>query len=407
MKILFIQKFFYLHGGGSRYFFELSRLMKKHGHEVAFFAMDHKNNKKSVWDKYFVSEVGYKEGSIIKNIKLFFRSLYSLEARNKISILLDDFKPDIVQLFDIYHHISPSIIPEIRKRNIPIIARCGDYHNISPNYSLYHNGKICEVTKQKSFYKAIFHKCVKSSYFASLGEVFEKYLHDVMRYYDLIDYFIIPSIFMKNKFVEYGTDPKKLIYLPIFIDSENYIPDYNLGEYILYFGRLSPEKGIDVLLSAMQKLNKIPLKIVGIGSEEVKLKMMVQKMGLTNIEFLGFLDGRRLKQVIADSRFTVLPSVWYENSPNCVLESYASGKPVVASRIGGITELISHGYTGLLFNPGNTLDCQNKIISLWNNPDLCIRMGVNARKQVENKYNPGIHYDKIISIYNKVFAEII
>ena len=171
MNILYINKFFHINGGVDRYFFDLANLMEQKGHNVALFSTTSNPQNKSIWDKYFVSYLPYEETDLISKIRFGLRIFYSVEARNKIGKLLDDFKPDIVHIQSIYHYISPSILPEIYQRKIPIIYSLGDFHIVAPNYNLFHDDKICEITKPDRYYKTILHKCVKDSYFASFGEV--------------------------------------------------------------------------------------------------------------------------------------------------------------------------------------------------------------------------------------------
>ncbi len=406
MNILLVNKFFYICGGVDRYFFELSKLLKRYGHNVAFFSMHHDNNLFSKWNKYFISNVSFENNRLTERIRFFGRMIYSFEAKKKISALLSHFKPDIVHLHSIYHHLSPSIISEISKRNISIVQSLGDYHLISPNYNLFHNNSICEITKPNNYYKAILHKCVKDSYLYSIAEIIEKYCHQFL---DLekknIKFFLARSHFMRNKLIEYGIYSKKIIYLPHFINSKNYIPNYNKGDYIQYFGRLSPEKGIELLLETMKSLPQIKLKIVGRGNIDYVSKLKLKSSRLKNIEFIGFQDRVKLKKLISGSRFTILPSLWYEVFGLSILESFASGKPVIASNIGGIPETVKDGYNGFLFEPGNVEDCRERILKLWNNPQLCRQMGKNAREYVDKYFSPEEHYEKLMTIYKKAIAK--
>jgi len=406
MKILQVQKFLYIHGGVERYCFALSTLLKNHKHKLAYFAVLHSANPKNSWEKYFVSYISFQKINPRSSPKNFLRMIYSVEARNKISQLLNDFRLDIVHLHQIYHHISPSILVEIRKRKIPLVMTVHDYHLISPNYNLFHGGKICEITKPNLFFRTIFHKCVKNSYLASFAEVTEKYIHYWLGWErNYIDYFIAPSLFMKNKLLEYGLPKEKIIHLPHFIDASGYKPNYSFGDYLLYFGRLSPEKGLEVLIGAMRSLPKIKLKIAGRGNIDYEEKLKALSSKLKNIEFVGFQDGDKLKKLIANSRFTILPSVWYENEPMSILESFASGKTVIASNIGGIPEIVKDGYNGFLFKPGNVEDCREKIIKLWDNPLLCQRLDKNARNYVEKNFGQEEHYRKLMRIYRRAITK--
>lgn len=403
MKILYINKFFDMRGGVDRYFFDLAHLMERKGHKIAFFSSKSDKNIRSKWKKYFVDFFPYDDKKIISRIKFVFNIFYSIEARNKIRKLLDEFQPDIVHIHSIFHHISPSILPEIKKRDIPIVQNLGDYHLVAPNYTLFHNGKICEITKPNKYYKALFHKCVKNSYLATLLEVFEKYFHKWLGWErNYIDYFIVPSRFMKKKLKEFGLDTKKIFVLPHFTDYRLFKPNYNNGQYILYFGRLSEEKGLMTLLEIMKRLPQINLKIAGRGFQEKQLKDKVKNESIKNVEFLGYLEGESLRDTIRKCRFSILPSLWYEVFGLSIIESMALGKPVIAAKIGGITEIIKENYNGLFFEAGNKSDCKDKILKLWNEKSFWSELSKNARKTVIEKYNSEDHYLRLIKIYNCV-----
>ncbi|OGG26963.1 hypothetical protein A2960_02340 [Candidatus Gottesmanbacteria bacterium RIFCSPLOWO2_01_FULL_39_12b] len=394
MNILQVNKFFFVSGGAARYFIEVSRLLANHKHRVAYFSTYQPENKKTEWDKYFA--VNDPIGTITG---LF----YSIEAKKKMIKLLDDYSPDISHLHSIYHHLSASVILELKRRRIPIVQTIHDYHLIAPNRSLFHNGEICEITKPDKFYKAISHKCVKDSYLASFLEVLEKYFqYFVCWERNLVDLFIAPSLFMRDKLVEFGIDPKKITHLTYFVDANAYTPSYGNGDYILYFGRLSAEKGLSFLIDVMSRLPKLKLLIAGRGNEEQALKNKIEKLRRQNIRFIGFKDGKELKSLIRNARFTVLPSLWYDVSPISILEANACGKPMVVSDIGGIPEIVRDDQTGLLFRPGDTEDCREKILKLWNKPILCSKLGKNAREFVAKNFGSKDHYDKLMDIYKKV-----
>lgn len=402
MNIMQVNKFYHIVGGADRYFFEISELLIQRKHNIEFFSMKDRKNINNVSSKYFVHNRSYTDNNFRSYLFNYFNIFYSVESRKKIKYLCDRVNFDIAHIHAIYHQISPSVLLELKKRNIPIVQSLGDYHLIAPNYNLFHKGQICEITKPDVFYKAIFHKCVKDSLLYSFAEVIEKYFfHFTGWETELIDYFLPRSKFLRDKLIEYGINEKKIDYLPHFIDSNKYFPRYETGGYILYFGRLSPEKGLEYLIDAMRRLPKINLRIVGTGRGDYMMKLKKISNNQNNIRFYGFKDNSELKRIISWSRFTVLPSVWYEVFGLSILESFASGKPVVASNIGGIPETVKHRYNGLLFEPRNIDDLADKINYLWSNHNLCKTMGINARHYVEKNHNPSDHYEKLMKIYKK------
>ncbi len=408
MKILQINKFHNIEGGTERYYIELSKLLENHGHEVAFFSMYDSKNIKTRWEKYFVDYLSFRKVNFKNGLKIIKRMIYSLEAKNKINQLLDVFHPDMVHIHNIYNHISPSILPEIMRRNIPIVQTVHDYHMLAPNRNLFHNGNICEITKKDQYYKAILHKCIKNSYSASFLAVITMYLHKIFGLYTkYIDCYISPSNFTKKLMNEYGYNKKYIVVLPNFTNfkKRNLFNSNIKDKYILYFGRLSPEKGLDFLIEVIRQIPYINLYIVGDGPESSMLRAKIKKYNLRSIRLLGYLSGFHLEKVIASCYFTIVPSIWYENYPNSILESFASCKPVIASNIGGIPELVRNNETGLLFTPNDVNDCVRKILLLWNNPKLVREMGQNALNFASKKFDPEDHYRKIIKIYRSLVEE--
>ena len=402
MRILYINKNFRLVGGVERYFFDLANLMKEKGHKVSFFSMTEDHNISSARNKYFLRPVSFDDKTVPGRIRYMSRIFYSPEARKKITLILKKFSPDIVHIHDIYHQISPSVLLEIAKRNIPMVQTLGNYHLISPNYNMYHDGAVCEITRRNKYYNAFFHRCVKNSYMASFIEVAEKYFHNAFGWEkNLISKFIVPSQFLRNKLMDYGIDPEKIITIPHFVTKTKGIKK-RPGSYILYFGRLTEEKGLLFLINVMEKLPGIQLKITGRGPLREELEKMVRKNRIKNVIFTGFKQGRNLTDIISGSRFTILPSLWYEVFGLSILESFACNKTVLASKTGGIPEVVKDGYNGLLFDPGNMEECKGKILKLWRNAKLRERLEENALRDARMRFSEDKHYGIMIKLYQEV-----
>jgi glycosyltransferase involved in cell wall biosynthesis len=398
MKILLIHKHHYNLGGAEKYYLDLSRLLTQKGHQVAHFAMKDGRNLRSPWSKYFVSGISF-EGAGWSLLKALGRMTFSFEAVRKMGKLIEDFKPDIAHIQNIYYHISPSILLELKKKKIPIVYTVHDYHLISPNVNLFHNGKVCEIGK-KGLYRIVLHKCVRDSFLISgiTSSIF--YLHKLFNLYKgSVDFFISPSAFMKKKLIEYGFSPKTIVQLPNFIDATKYQERFVKGSYIFYFGRLFEHKGTGLLIKVAKLLPNIKFKIAGDGPEEQKLKKLVGESKINNVEFMGKLSQEKIKKAISYSSFCVVPSLWYENMPYSILEAFASGKPVVTSQIGGIPEIVEDGKSGLLFKPGDVEQFGARIESLWGNPGLLKKMGSYARKTAEKKFGSESHYKSLMEIY--------
>jgi len=408
MKILQINKFYHIVGGVDRYFLELSKLLSEKGHDIVPFSMQHPLNYKTRWSKYFVPHSAFDTVKLSNGIHNFIQMIYNIEARRRISALLDTFPADVAHVHQIYHHISPSILFELKRRRIPIVHTVGDYHLISPHHNnLYHNGNICEVSKVKKFYKTVFHKCIKESYLASVAEATEQYVHHYLGFYqNTIDYYISPSAYLTKKLIEYQIPQEKIVQIPYFVYANSFKINDADRRYVLYFGRLSSEKGLDFLLTVAKLIPEIPIKIIGSGSEGVNLLKRVFKDQLKNVEVINrFIPENTLRKYVAECSFTVFPSLSYEIFGISLLESFASGKPVITSRIGAFPEIVEDGIEGFLFETGNIRLCVKQIQKLWSDNTLCKTLGENARKRAVKQYNPQDHYDKLIALYHKVVRQ--
>jgi len=311
-----------------------------------------------------------------------------------------------VHIHSIYHYLSPSILLEIKKRNIPIVMTVHDFHLVSPNYLLFHSGKICEVSKPDNYHRAFFHKCINNSYIASFIEIAEKYFNDIfINEKKLIDLFLVPSVFAQDKLHEFGFPSDKISVLPFFVEPKYFKVNYQPGEYILYFGGLYEQKGLEFLLNVMERVNHIPCFIVGEGSERDKLQRLINNKKLDNVKLLGYQKDTKLIKLISLSRFTIMPSLWFEGFGLVNLEANACGKPVVAANIGAIPEVVKDGENGFLFEPGNIEDCTEKIQTLWNNTKLTVDMGKQARRRVEKYYNSTGHYNRLMRIYTRLLSK--
>lgn len=400
MKILCVNKFYFIRGGAESTFFETAKLLERKGHKVMPFAMKHPSNAPSSYEKYFVSNIDYETSGFLHKIKAACNLLYSFEAERKMDRLIYEEKPDIAHLFNVYHHLSPSILYPLKKSNIPVVLTLNDYKMVCASYLMLHKGKICEACKNGRYYECFLKRCVKNSRAKSLLNMAEMYLHhNILHIYDLVDIFIAPSIFIKNKSEEMGLKGR-VVYLPHALNVEEFTPEYKWKENsIVYLGRLSREKGLVTLLNAVKGIKGLFLKIIGEGPLESMLKRKVEAEGIKNVSFLGFKSGIELKEEIRKSMAVVLPSECYEVFGLCIVEGFALGKPAIGSRIGGITELIEENKTGVTFESGNADDLRSKIEYLMRNPDKIVEMGKNGRSFVEQNLNHEKHYQRLIGIY--------
>lgn len=368
MRVLLIDKYHRQYAGPQRLYFDTAKLLRAEGHEVAFFAMAHPKNEPTEWSRYFVKQVDYEEAnqlSLWDKLIVARNIIWNPEAKRNLEALIDEYKPDVAHLFVTYHQLSPSIIWALKKKGVPIVMTLCDYKLASPNYSLFVRGQIWE---HASGFRCLVDRCVKDSYGKSLVCAVEQWLHRLLGTYGQVGAYIGLSQFLIDTYKRLGFRydiqllPQPLVPLP---DLTQSLPD-KPGKNFLYFGRLSAEKGIGTLIQAFAELHDgETLSIVGFGPEEERLKALATTLALTDkVKFLGPVYGDDLQKILLPARAVVVPSEWYENTPYALLETLASGTPVIAARVGSLPERVQDGYNGFLFTPGDAHDLADKIRAL-------------------------------------------
>lgn len=392
MKVLLSNKFYYRRGGDCVCTINLEELLKQNGHEVAIFAMQHPDNLKTPWSKYFPSEVKFKPG--VGMLEALLRPFGTNEVKCKFTALLNDFHPDIVHLNNIHSQLSPVIAEIAHQKEIKVVWTLHDYKLLCPRYDCLRNGETpCEACFSDK-HKVLEYKCMKNSRLASYLSYWEAVVWNRERLETCTDFFICPSRFMAEKMRQGGFDSRKLKTVCNFVDTEKcYRDDYDKREnYYCFIGRLSHEKGIRTLIEAA---NGLPYKLIVIGGGPLEEEL--EAMAGNNIEFVGFKQWNDIKDLVGKARFTVVPSKWYENNPLSVIEAQCLGTPVLGARIGGITELIEESITGMTFESRNKKDLKMKIESMM---QQSFDYEAIARKS-QKWYNAEVYYQQIMQLYQR------
>jgi glycosyltransferase involved in cell wall biosynthesis len=407
MKILFCNKYNHPFSGTEVYLFELMELLRAHGNEVALFSMDDPQGEATDYDKYFVSPIDFKgESGPFRKIKMAAHAIYSIEARNKIRAMIRDFRPDVAHVRNIYHHLSPSILWELKALRVPVLYHLNDFKLLCPSYNLVASGDACEACRNGSFWHALASRCYPG-FGARSTLVAEAYLHRWLgTYRECVDLFLAPSHFVRSRFAEHGWDLSRFRVLPHFqrvapVSARKPV----VGAPLLYFGRLSAEKGVDDLLCAMSALPELRLVIAGDGPQRGELELLAGKLRLRNVKFVGKVAAVERDALIAQSLFTVMPSHAYETFGKTILESYAQARPVIASDRGSRRELVRHGQTGLLYRCGDISDLARSIEELAGNPEMLEGMGTAAQNLVRQRYTPEQHYEQLIALYHTLDSQ--
>jgi glycosyltransferase involved in cell wall biosynthesis len=399
MRVLQVNKFFYVRGGSERYFFDLCSLLEKHGHEVGHFSMTHERNLPSRQAAYFVSAVDLNAPMTVgAKARAAARVLYSGEAKRKIADLMDAFRPDVVHFHNISRQLSPSIIDSARRRRIPMVQTLHDLFLVCPAHSFFVDGEVCEVCGRGAFWHAVPKRCIDGSRASSLLGSAEAYLQAWLGLYKKVDVMIAPSLFLKGKVEALRWPAARLVHLPYFIPTG---PDHsgrNQG-YVLFAGRISTEKGVATLLEAAELIKAVEFVIAGEGPELNTFRHYARRHGLSNVRFTGYVKGDALERLLEGALCVVVPSISYENLPLSILEAFAHGKPAVASDSGGIPELVKNGITGYVFDPGVPIALAEAIDRISSDERRRVEMGRRAREIVAREYSPESHYGRIIGIY--------
>ena len=370
--LLLINKFYHdvgPAGGVGRYIVQEEEDLRARGWSVVPFAIRDEHVRPSEWSRFFPAAHDYSTPRIsVGALGAAASLIWNREAARKLDLLIRATRPDVAHLHNIYHHLSPSLLPVLRRHRIPVVMTLHDLRLLCPAIHMRRDDEVCERCKGGRFWEAVRGRCVKGSAAASLLSAVETAHQRSRRLYEtVVGRFLCPSAFYARKYAEWGYPADRLTHLPNFVDLEAWRPsDAPPGDAYLYFGRLSREKGLLTLLraharweAARREAGAPPpprLRLAGSGPLESDLQTLAEELAPARIELLGPLTPADLAEEIRSARFTVLPSEWYENGPFSLLESLASGVPVVGADIGGIPENLCDGEDGVLYRSGDATD---------------------------------------------------
>ena len=419
MKILLANYRYFVSGGPERYLFNVKKELEKKDHQIIPFSVKYRTNRDTAYAKYFVKPLGA-QGEVYfdqqkMTPKTFFRTLsrlfYSKEVEQSVTNLIHDTHPQIAYVLHYLRKISPSLLVALKKNSIPIIVRLSDYAMMCPQAHCLRDDQTCTLCINGTILNSIKYNCVRNSRPASILNALATWFHNYKGYFDLIDNFVTTNDFMYQMMLEAGWPEAKLSCIPTFTDIHTFCPSkhYFKKDYICYAGRLDNSKGLHVLIDAFIKMkmrtsNSIDLKIAGTGPD-FYIKILKSKISDANmdgsIQFVGTLDARSLSNFLNQALFTVIPSLWFENLPNSILESFASATPVIASDIGSLRGCVKKGVTGDLFTPGNSSELADMIEFYLSNLPLIKKMAVQSRNEAVNTYSPHSHMKRLDELFNK------
>jgi glycosyltransferase involved in cell wall biosynthesis len=409
VRILHVNKFLYRRGGAEAYMLDLAELQRAAGHQVEFFAMRHPDNLPATFADMFPSHVEFETPppTLGAKARAAGRLLWSPSAARGMADVLRTFRPDVVHLHNIYHQLSPSILRSARRAGAPVVMTLHDYKLVCPTYRLLDRRGICEACIPHRFWNPTLRRCNRGSLTASTLNGVEMTLHTVVGAYDPVHRFICPSRFLEGKMRAGRVDPHRLRWVPNYVDAAAISPKTTPGGDVVSVGRLSDEKGVDVLIEALARAPGLRADILGDGPARPELERLAAALRVQDrVTFHGRVSANDVYEGLRAASVVAVPSRWYENMPITVLEAFAAGVPVVASDLGGLPELIDDGGDGFLVPPDEPGILAEALTSLAADPPRAFEMGRAARTKVVDRHAPGSHLERIDAVYAEARDEV-
>lgn len=338
--------------------------------------------------------------NIWQKANLIWKATWSPDSYRQIREIIRAKRPDVAHFHNIFPLISPSAYYACYDEGVPVVQTLHDFRFLCPQIYFLRDAQICEQCLNYTLWRGIKHRCFQKSYTMTAWVSMMIWVHKFLRTWQKKSIlFIALTDFSRRKFIQARFPPYNIVVKPNFLSNPSG-PEYVNTGYAVFIGRLGKEKGIDILLEAWRQLD-VPLRILGDGPDRKEFISQAEAFSLDKVDFLGLRPYDECIFTLKRAKFLIMSSLWYECFPLTLLEAFACGKPVIASNLGAMAEIVEHGRTGLLFEPGNANDLAEKVKWLCENEDEIIRMGKNARAEFEAKYTAERNYQLLIGIYKK------
>ena len=404
MRILHVNKFFDLRDGTDIYIHNLMQRQIQDGHEAHVLATRAPGNEATPDARLFIERLDFSRSEgLSRDLRKGLAFVWNSTARRAMREAIKAYRPDIVHLHNIYHHLSTSVLAEIRAAHLPCVQTLHDYKLACPNYKMFTEGAVCDRCKGGRYGEAVRHRCLWPTFAPNVLAACEMGMTKARQSYErTVRTFICPSQFMADKMAAWGEPRSKMAVVPNAVEPAPRLATRE-GNYILFAGRLSPEKGVETLLRAAARVPELQVRIAGTGPEESRLRMLATELGAKNVVFLGFVKRAENLDLWERAQAFVVPSVWYENASIATLEAMTQGVPVIASRIGGLSEQVADGETGILVEPQDTGKWEQALRAFMVLDEASKeRMALAARKRAAELFSWDGHMAKI----NKVYSEV-
>jgi glycosyltransferase involved in cell wall biosynthesis len=388
MKILLVHNTYQYRGGEDVVLDQERQLLQAAGHEILEYQRHN-------------SEI--QQFSTIQRVGLLVKTVWASDSYREFGALLQQSKPDIVHIHNTFPLISPSIYWACRSANVPVVQTLHNYRMFCPQANFFRDGKTCEDCIDGSFWKGVQHGCYRDSRVETAPVALMLWVHHTMKtFHRMVDRYIVLTAFSRSRFVKAGLPADKIVVKP------NFVPDPGVrtseGSYAVCVGRVSQEKGVTALLKAWRQLPRTcALRVIGDGPARAQLEREAAADGL-NVTFMGHQPRERVIEAMKGARFVIFPSELYENLPLTIIEAFACGVPVLASKLGAMQEIVEEGRTGMFFRPGDSDEMARVVLRAWEQPAFMTLLGSQARTEYETKYTASANYRQLLEIYQDVIA---
>jgi glycosyltransferase involved in cell wall biosynthesis len=385
VKVLLVHNEYRYPGGEEVVVAQERTLLERAGHQVVTY-------RRTNWETD--SDVGLQQIGLIKRI------VWAKDAREEIVRLIAKENPQLVHVHNTFMVISPSIYSACREAGIPVVQTLHNFRMFCPAAFYYREGKVCEDCREHSLWRGVWHACYRESRSTTAAvALMLKFHHVANTWNQTIDAYIALTGFARSRFIVAGLPQERVSVKPNFMDPDPGMPS-GPRDYAMFAGRLSPEKGVNTLLDGWAKLKtRVPLLLAGDGPEMETLQSQASRLGLSDVRFAGRLSREQTLASMKGARFLLFPSLWYENFPMTIVESFACGTPVIASGLGAMKEIVQDGRVGLNFAVGDPEDLATKVEWAWNNPEKLRWMSQEARREYETRYTAERNYGMLMEIY--------
>lgn len=416
LRVILVNHRYFVSGGPERYMFAVTEMLERAGHEVVPFSVRYSRNLETSWNEYFVEpiagddEVYFRDHSwSLRAVnRALQRAFYAPDVSRSLSKLVTVAKPDVALVQHYLRKLSPSILVGLKHAGVPIVVRLSDFGMVCPEAFMLRERQVCRRCITHGLLSSVRYRCVQGSLSVSAVTCASMWFAKWRRYFDLIDYFIAPSAVMREQMIEGGYDGARIVVLPTFVEAPQLDRGGTRGRRIVYVGRLSPEKGIEVLLDAYQRmlpregLGDVELLVAGEGVAAYTAELVARGRQISpQVKFLGMLDAEAVGGLLSGALLSVVPSLWYENTPNAILESLAAGTPVAASDLGSMGDMLRGTDAGFLFRPGDSGDLADVLECALLQPDTLARMSRSARAVAASQYSPEAHLGGLLRVFER------